>query len=73
MFYKRKINIYTVKVTKDGLKCARPCYICVRWMAKYNVDKVIYSDYDENIRIIRFKEIQREPQYLTKTQREGII
>jgi len=40
----KKIIICTVKINRDGFGCARPCAVCVEWMARYNIEKVIYSE-----------------------------
>ena len=70
--YGKKITICTVKVTRNGLKCARPCMVCIQWMERYNIDKVIYSENNNYIRIVSFKVIREEEKYMTRTQRENL-
>ena len=64
-----KINIYTVKIAKGGLKCAKPCHICVEWMIRYNISKVIYSDHEGKIQVKRLKDVVNDEPYFTKAQR----
>ena len=65
----KKIIICTVKINRDGFGCARPCAVCVEWMARYNIEKVIYSETNNYIRIVKYQALITEEQYLTRVQR----
>jgi len=47
--------------------------MCIQGMEKYNVNKVIYTDYNENVRIIKLKNLKEEQPYYTVSQRAKMI
>ena len=70
----RKINIYTVKIDKEGnLKNAYPCYKCIEVMKQYSIKKVIYSNNDGCIEVSRFRDLIDNKPYYTFIQRMGYI
>ena len=63
---KKKINIYTVRLKASGeFGLAKPCHLCVKWMYKYNVNKIIYSEGDGKVRIMRRRDLDNEPLFIT--------
>ena len=62
----KKITIYTVRARLGGdLGIAKPCHLCVKWMYEYNVSKIVYSEHDGNVRILRRRDLEKEPLYIT--------